>query len=81
MARNKWVLVTNPGKLTRSEWEHYVKQSYELIKAKLPKKLQGSIEKAQGTTNKAQGTTNKAQGARNKKLGKRTRKKSKPGNK
>jgi len=38
MARAKWVLVTNPSKLNKKEWEQYVKQSYELIKAKLTKK-------------------------------------------
>ena len=45
MARNKWVLVTNPGKLTKKEWEHYVKQSYELVKSKLPKKIQEKLDK------------------------------------
>ena len=29
MARNKWVLITSPGKLNRGEWEEFVKQSYE----------------------------------------------------
>ena len=38
MARAKWVLVTDPGKLSNKEWEKYVKQSYELVKAKIPKK-------------------------------------------
>ena len=38
MARAKWVLVTDPGKLNNKEWEKYVKQSYELVKAKIPKK-------------------------------------------
>ena len=39
VARYKWVLVEEIDKLNRKEWEHYVKQSYELVKAKLPKKL------------------------------------------
>ena len=39
VARYKWVLVEEIDKLGRKEWEHYVKQSYELVKAKLPKKL------------------------------------------
>jgi len=58
MARNKWVLITNPAKLTKKEWEHYVKQSYELVKSRLPKKLQEKLEKVQDTRNKAQEKSN-----------------------
>ncbi len=59
MAKNKWVLITSPGKLNREEWEEFVRQSYELVKSKLPKKAQESLGK--GTSNKVQGTR-KAQG-------------------
>ena len=45
MARAKWVLVTKGNKLHKKEWEHYIRQSYELVKAKLPKKLQQSLSK------------------------------------
>src|ERR1700741_2028905 len=38
MARAKWVLVTAPDKLSKKEWEAYINNSYELVKAKLPKK-------------------------------------------
>jgi predicted DNA-binding protein (MmcQ/YjbR family) len=38
MARAKWVLVTDVSKLTKEEWEHFVKQSYSLVIQKLPKK-------------------------------------------
>lgn len=38
MARAKWVLVTDPSKLHKAEWEGYIGQSYELVKAKLTKK-------------------------------------------
>jgi predicted DNA-binding protein (MmcQ/YjbR family) len=38
MARAKWVLVTNPSKLNKKEWEGYIRQSYEMVKAKLTKK-------------------------------------------
>ncbi|NNE54805.1 MAG: hypothetical protein HKN32_02200 [Flavobacteriales bacterium] len=38
VARYKWVAVRSGDALSRSEWEHYVKQSYDLVKAKLPKK-------------------------------------------
>ena len=39
VARYKWVLVEEVSALSRKEWEHYVKQSYELVRAKLPKKV------------------------------------------
>ena len=39
VARYKWVLVEDVNKLSRKEWSHYVKQSYDLVRAKLPKKL------------------------------------------
>jgi predicted DNA-binding protein (MmcQ/YjbR family) len=65
MARNKWVLITNPGKLSRKEWEDFVTQSYELVKARLPKKLQESLGKAHLSAEasaKAEGTRDKVQG-------------------
>jgi predicted DNA-binding protein (MmcQ/YjbR family) len=39
VARYKWVLVEEPDRLSRKEWEHYVRQSYELVRAKLPKQV------------------------------------------
>ena len=39
VARYKWVLVEEVNALSRKEWEHYIKQSYDLVRAKLPKKL------------------------------------------
>jgi len=61
MARNKWVLITNPGRLSKKEWEDFVKQSYELVKAKLPKKLQEELKEDDTRGNvlakKAHGTT------------------------
>lgn len=44
MARNKWILVEDPDRFSRKEWEHYIRQSYELVKSRLPKKLQKEIE-------------------------------------
>jgi len=38
VARYKWVMVENPKALTKKEWEFYITQSYDLVKAKLPKK-------------------------------------------
>jgi predicted DNA-binding protein (MmcQ/YjbR family) len=33
------VLVTEPGKLKKSYWHNYIEKSYELVKAKLTKKM------------------------------------------
>ena len=44
MARNKWVAVVKRNALKPKEWEHYLRQSYELIKSKLPKKVQKEID-------------------------------------
>jgi predicted DNA-binding protein (MmcQ/YjbR family) len=39
MARAKWVLLQKVSKLTKKELEKYIRQSYDLIKSKLSKKL------------------------------------------
>jgi len=39
VARYKWVLAEDVGGLSRGEWERYLRQSYELVRAKLPKKV------------------------------------------
>jgi predicted DNA-binding protein (MmcQ/YjbR family) len=39
VARYKWVLVEEVNRLSRKEWEHYLRQSYDLVRAKLPKKV------------------------------------------
>ncbi len=39
LARHKWVFIEEPDTLTIEEWKGYLNQSYELIKAKLPKKV------------------------------------------
>jgi len=43
MARAKWVLVTNPTKLNKKQWEQYIKQSYELVSSKLTRKLREQL--------------------------------------
>ena len=43
MARAKWVLVTDPSKLNKKEWEKNIKRSYELVKGKLTKKLREKL--------------------------------------
>jgi predicted DNA-binding protein (MmcQ/YjbR family) len=38
LARAKWVLLTHSSRLHADEWKRFIKQSYELVKNKLPKK-------------------------------------------
>lgn len=48
LARNKWIQVASVATFSQKEWEHYLRQSYELVKSKLPKKLQLEIEAMAG---------------------------------
>jgi predicted DNA-binding protein (MmcQ/YjbR family) len=43
MARNKWIQVLAWSRLNDSEWKLYIRRSYELVTAKLPKKVQLSL--------------------------------------
>ena len=43
LARNKWVLVKDIATLPKKEWQEHVRRSYDLVLAKLPKKLQMEI--------------------------------------
>ena len=43
MARAKWVLVTKPSKPNKKRWEDYIQRSYELVKAKLTKKVKEQL--------------------------------------
>ncbi len=44
MARHKWILVTKPSVLKKKEWEHHLRQSYEMVRDKLPKKLRKDLK-------------------------------------
>ena len=44
MARNKWVRVEDFKKLKDKEWTHYLQQSYDLVAAKLPKKVREALK-------------------------------------
>ena len=44
VARYKWVTVEDVRKISKKELEKFVRQSYELVKAKLPKKLREQIK-------------------------------------
>ena len=37
--RFKWILVEDARVFSKKEWVHYILQSYELVKSKLPKKV------------------------------------------
>jgi predicted DNA-binding protein (MmcQ/YjbR family) len=43
VAKYKWVYLEDISKLKSSEWKKYVKQSYALVKEKLPPKLKKSL--------------------------------------
>jgi predicted DNA-binding protein (MmcQ/YjbR family) len=44
LARHKWIYIQKENVLSKKEWEHYIRQSYELVKAKLPKKIQNGLK-------------------------------------
>lgn len=39
LARYKWIQIINANRFTNDEWQHYIAQSYQLIKSKLSKKI------------------------------------------
>ncbi len=43
LARYKWVWTGDINILNQEEWEHYIHQSYEIVKSKLPAKMRNSI--------------------------------------
>ena len=43
MARAKWVAVNDKARLSKKDWEAYIRQSYELVKAKLTKKTKEEL--------------------------------------
>ena len=43
LARNKRVMVKDISALDRKEWQEHVQRSYDLVFARLPKKLQATI--------------------------------------
>jgi predicted DNA-binding protein (MmcQ/YjbR family) len=44
VARYKWVLADDITVMPKAEWEKYIKQSYELVKAKLPAKVRKELD-------------------------------------
>jgi predicted DNA-binding protein (MmcQ/YjbR family) len=43
MARNHWVSVTDSKALTQSECKRLLRDSYDMVRAKLPRKVQASL--------------------------------------
>ncbi|PCJ84771.1 MAG: hypothetical protein COA57_08645 [Flavobacteriales bacterium] len=43
LARYKWVWASNIAQLSKKEWEHYIKQSYEWKKTKLTAKVRREL--------------------------------------
>jgi predicted DNA-binding protein (MmcQ/YjbR family) len=43
VARYKWILVNGSETFTNAEWQHFIEQSYELVRDKLSKKLKESL--------------------------------------
>lgn len=44
MARNNWVTVQQYNKMRPQEWDRYIRQSYEIIRSRLPKKIQSALK-------------------------------------
>jgi predicted DNA-binding protein (MmcQ/YjbR family) len=43
MGRYKWVTVLDFSRLSHTEWEFYLRRSYDLVKDKLPKKIRENL--------------------------------------
>lgn len=44
VAKYKWVLIDDVTRMKKSEWESFLEQSYELVKAKLPAKIRKGLD-------------------------------------
>jgi len=45
VARYKWVLVEDITKMKKTEWQQYLRQSYDLVRDKLPAKVKKQLGK------------------------------------
>ena len=43
VARYKWIFVSSADRFTKAQWEHYIGQSYQLVKDKLPKGVRAKL--------------------------------------
>ena len=44
VAKYKWVWIDDISKMNKPEWKKYIKQSYELVKAKLSNKIKKQLD-------------------------------------
>jgi len=44
VAKYKWVWLDDISKMNKTEWKKYIKQSYELVKEKLPAKIKKQLQ-------------------------------------
>lgn len=44
VAKYKWVLINDITRMKKSDWELYLRQSYELVKAKLPARIRKELD-------------------------------------
>ena len=50
MARAFWVTITEPERFTQKQMDTFVRHSYELVRAKLTKKMQANLAAQEGAT-------------------------------
>ena len=43
LAKRQWVFIDDVNRLSKKEWEQRIKIAYEIIKSKLPKKVQQNL--------------------------------------
>lgn len=43
VAKYKWVFIEDISKMKKSDWQKYLQKSYDLVKEKLPKKVQKQL--------------------------------------
>ena len=44
VARYKWVMADDIKKMNKTDWKKYIRQSYDLVKQKLPVKIKKQLE-------------------------------------
>jgi predicted DNA-binding protein (MmcQ/YjbR family) len=44
MAKNKWVFIDNISRMNKKEWQQRAADAYQIIKSKLPKKVQAGLK-------------------------------------
>ncbi|HEY6160309.1 MAG TPA: MmcQ/YjbR family DNA-binding protein [Bacteroidia bacterium] len=55
LARYKWIMIETVSRFSQKEWEHYISQSYELVRSKLPASKTGKRKAAPKKTERKAG--------------------------